>query len=288
MKIALPGADGAYDPRLRAADFRGVRPFAAPGRVVPFSATFTAGVGERHVNVWRLPTVPFLIRGAIFSVAGVTQDGTPGQVDVDVQVERHVGLGLFQTLTKGLLASAKFSAGVYAGYPAVFGLKHFNDTSILGGSALATSTPQDICRAFDGRLYVSVDGTNNIFSTSFFHGMRDGASGDRAMLTMVDGGTPPPSLTSKTVYFVVNRTDRTFQVSATQGGAAIDFGGTGAGDHTFFEPLSAGAMLGSNGLGVLSGSAFSGGLVRVSLLPSSGVNNVAATVTGKLILDVLG
>ena len=85
MKIALPGADGAYDPRLRAADFRGVRPFAAPGRVVPFSATFTAGVGERHVNVWRLPTVPFLIRGAIFSVAGVTQDGTPERYRTDLQ-----------------------------------------------------------------------------------------------------------------------------------------------------------------------------------------------------------
>lgn len=45
-------------------------------------------------------------------------------------------------------------------------------------------------------------------------------------------GTLPTGITAGTFYYVVNRTDTTFEISATAGGASIDFTGTESGTHT--------------------------------------------------------
>jgi hypothetical protein len=45
-------------------------------------------------------------------------------------------------------------------------------------------------------------------------------------------GTLPTGITAGTVYYVINRTSVTFEVSATSGGVAIDFTGSYTGDVT--------------------------------------------------------
>jgi hypothetical protein len=73
-----------------------------------------------------------------------------------------------------------------------------------------------------------VNTTTNTF-TSTAHGLVNGAS-----LNYYNGGsTTITGLTSGTDYFVVNKTDDTFQLALTSGGDAIDISGTGNNAQTF-------------------------------------------------------
>jgi hypothetical protein len=54
--------------------------------------------------------------------------------------------------------------------------------------------------------------------------------------------TPPAPLARHTVYFIVGSTTNTFQLSATQGGAAIDITDTGTGDHEVYTPWEIGNL----------------------------------------------
>lgn len=62
------------------------------------------------------------------------------------------------------------------------------------------------------------------------HGL---TNGKRVILTT--GGTLPTGLSPNTIYFVVNAASNTFNVSATQGGSAINTTGAGSGTHFCFE-----------------------------------------------------
>ena len=66
------------------------------------------------------------------------------------------------------------------------------------------------------------------FATSPAHGL---SNGDRIMV--FSSTTLPAGLSLATVYFVVNKTANTFQLSLTSGGAAIDLTDAGTGTHKF-------------------------------------------------------
>lgn len=65
--------------------------------------------------------------------------------------------------------------------------------------------------------------------TSNAHGLVDG---DMVMFTTVT--TLPAGLSLTAVYYVINATTNTFQVSTTMGGTAVDITDTGTGAHTFW------------------------------------------------------
>lgn len=60
-----------------------------------------------------------------------------------------------------------------------------------------------------------------------------------AAVVLATSGALPTGLTAGTTYYVVNPTENTFQLSATQGGAAINTSGTQSGTHTVASVLAA-------------------------------------------------
>lgn len=76
---------------------------------------------------------------------------------------------------------------------------------------------------------VTLDFTTNTFTMAFNHGI---VNNDRVFLnvyTVGDVGTLPPELNETTEYFVINSGATTFQLSLTQGGAAVNFSTNGTG-----------------------------------------------------------
>jgi len=72
----------------------------------------------------------------------------------------------------------------------------------------------------------ATNATNVLNATA--HGL---SNGDRVMLTTTATDLPA-GLTSEPVYYVVNKTTNTFQVSATSGGSAVAFTDDGTGTHS--------------------------------------------------------
>jgi hypothetical protein len=72
------------------------------------------------------------------------------------------------------------------------------------------------------QLLFQIDVTNNLVRSTG-HGQSNGTK------VVFFNSTVPPPLVEGTVYFIVNATTDTFQVSATAGGAAIVLTGTGSG-----------------------------------------------------------
>lgn len=66
------------------------------------------------------------------------------------------------------------------------------------------------------------------FLTSVAHGL---TNGQRVKLS--SAGTIPAGLSTSIVYYVVAKTDDTYQVSLTSGGAAVNFTSAGSGTHTW-------------------------------------------------------
>jgi len=60
-------------------------------------------------------------------------------------------------------------------------------------------------------------------------------NGETVMYTVSSGGTVIGGLTTLTQYFVIGSTTNTFQLSTTQGGAAINLSSQGVGTHLFGE-----------------------------------------------------
>ena len=59
--------------------------------------------------------------------------------------------------------------------------------------------------------------TGDVF-TSYAHGL---ANADRVVVQAPEGGTLPTGISANTAYYVISATTDTFQVSLTQGGAAV-------------------------------------------------------------------
>jgi hypothetical protein len=279
----------AYDPVLRKASYRSVVHGAAQSRWAQVEHTFGAAVGPQHAVVWELPSSrAFLLRGAWLQVTSLTESGTPSGGQIQVQIERHNATGLYRTLTSGLVIASNFSGGNLLinskGSPSVWGSKPFNN-SVWNAALGYPAFPEVPHAAYNGMIYVTEDAGTNILTTGFYHGFRDGASGDSLIWRLGEGGILSSGLAADTRYYVVNRTDTTFQVSATQNGAPIDIG---AGDGQYVEPIDSGSEEGEFGIYSTGTGMYVGGRVRLSLLPGSGVNTWAGTVKARLLFDLFG
>lgn len=80
-----------------------------------------------------------------------------------------------------------------------------------------------------GTNFTADSGTDVITATS--HGLSD----DDVIELTNSGGALPNGLLADTKYFVITSTANTFQVSTTQGGAAVNFTDNGTGTHSFHE-----------------------------------------------------
>lgn len=73
-----------------------------------------------------------------------------------------------------------------------------------------------------------VDVASNVFTTSNVEMQDD------MMVYVASSGTPPSPLDTLVQYFVVNASGKTFQLSLTQGGAAINITDTGSGNQYLY------------------------------------------------------
>jgi hypothetical protein len=83
-----------------------------------------------------------------------------------------------------------------------------------------------------GRNVFSVNAGTDVFTTLVDHNYQNGD-----ILWLMTTGTLPGGISALTDYYVINKTDDTFQVSLTEGGAAVDVTSTGSGTHTAYRQL---------------------------------------------------
>jgi hypothetical protein len=87
------------------------------------------------------------------------------------------------------------------------------------------------------RDFFTATNTGDLF-TSFGHGLVDD---NRVVFEAGFGGTLPTGITEGTIYWVVNDGTDTFQVSTTQGGAAVTLSSDGEGEVIFVDAKDVGA-----------------------------------------------
>lgn len=104
------------------------------------------------------------------------------------------------------------------------------------GSAVSVTTYTSLATVIKGRYGISsgeddfTADTGNDTLTSNSHGLSDGDS------VFVDStGTLPGGLSANTVYYVINSTLNTFQLSTSSGGSAVDITSTGSGTHSAYS-----------------------------------------------------
>lgn len=122
------------------------------------------------------------------------------------------------------VAGATVSNEVVVGYPgkqaALEQINLTSFTSLTSANGLTTYTRDP---GADPNVYVSsFDATTDTF-TANAHGLSNGTR------VWISAGTLPTGLSTSTNYYVVNTAANTFQLSATQGGAAVNATGAGAG-----------------------------------------------------------
>lgn len=89
------------------------------------------------------------------------------------------------------------------------------------------------------------DNTTDVI-TAVAHGLANGT----AMFLKNFGGALPTGLSPNTLYYVVNQTVNTFQLSATLGGAAINFTTNGTGTNTYSTAFKVSDLRGVAPIGV--------------------------------------
>ena len=102
----------------------------------------------------------------------------------------------------------------------------------IGGSAFYVGSSRTSCWSPStvpaAKTVTSVD-TGTDFITSTAHGLNNG---DMITFSRISAGAFPSGIAANTVYYIVNKTTDTFQISLTSGGAAINIGaGYGATVH---------------------------------------------------------
>lgn len=120
----------------------------------------------------------------------------------------------------------------------------FNDNSsetytfFQDGSIEERMVFQDRCTFSDSTDFVSSvsdEGTPSAFD----HGLNNG---DEVKFYTFNG-TLPTNISATTTYFVINKTANTFQISLTEGGAAVDFGSDGSG-VLYYRHVTGNSLLG--------------------------------------------
>lgn len=103
----------------------------------------------------------------------------------------------------------------------------------IGGESSGAGTP--ILRAIVGGAAKAFTATTGDTITSASHGFIDDS---RVMFFAYETASLPTGLTEGTRYFVINAATDTFQVSATQGGGAVDLTAAGYGTVAQSQQLS--------------------------------------------------
>lgn len=93
-----------------------------------------------------------------------------------------------------------------------------------------------------GQTFTANAGTD--FITANSHGL---SNGDIVLLTTTSA--LPGGTTANTVYYVINKTTNTFQISTSVGGAAVNITDAGTGTHTFYNNFKVPDLRGSTMLG---------------------------------------
>lgn len=171
------------------------------------------------------------------------------------------------------------------------------DNYIGGAEKIAVQVvASDVTEAKDVDADTEVDITEDTL-TSVAHGYVNDTKGQ-----LTSTGTLPAGLAAVTDYYVVGKTDDTFQLAATLGGEAIDITdvGTAESTHTFTPTALSGSSVvvqkscdGSNWIDVASATSITEGAtfmvedadvaytwVRVKFAISAGFMNLKAVVTG--------
>jgi hypothetical protein len=187
------------------------------------------------------------VADASTTVRGIVEIATQAEIDADTAAG---GTGAKLAIDPQTLAASKYGTR----------LPSANQKTFLGavvGTILAyagLSTPSgfldcdgtifdmdtygdlaDVLRGYYGvgtGVTVTGDaGTDTLTATA--HGL---TAGNRLVFKNVGGGLPG-GIAANTVYFVVNPTTNTFQLSLTSGGAAIDITSAGTGVHSYYNSV---------------------------------------------------
>lgn len=163
---------------------------------VKYIGIFTAadpGTGSTFTGTEATGGSPAYARQAVtFGAAASGAKSNSGALTFDVPAGSYAFFGLFNAITGN-------GAGNFMGYLP------------FGGAVRTFGTSN------------AADVTANTISSGA-HGL---ANADRVMLFNIFGETLPAGLTEGTMYYVVGSATDTFQVSLTQGGAAVDITGVG-------------------------------------------------------------
>lgn len=121
---------------------------------------------------------------------------------------------------------------------------------LCDGSALTMNAASDLFDVIfnqfgDGGATTFTANSSTDFLTAVAHGM---VNGDIFYITN-SGGALPTGLSTDLKYFVINKTDDTFQVALVSGGGAVDFSTAGSGTHSFHEEFLVPDMRGNFPLG---------------------------------------
>lgn len=150
--------------------------------------------------------------------ATVCNNGTPAASDTAVSgalgfAVQFGRLGIAEVVAQGE-CNVKSTAGSTAQVTAW--LEHGGQTIDVGtnGGTVFTAATSDVC-------------------TSTAHGL---SNGDVLLLTT--SNTLPAGLSLATPYYVIDRTDDTFKLSASSGGSAVDITDTGTGVHKWHQPTA--------------------------------------------------
>lgn len=153
-----------------------------------------------------------------FFSASVCDNASPAASDVAVSgsvdfAVQFAQMGVAEVVAQGEV-NVKSTAGSTAQVTAW--LEHGGNSIDVGtnGGTVFTAAVSDTC-------------------TSTAHGL---SNGDVLLLTT--SNTLPTGLSLATPYYVINKTNDTFELSASSGGAAVDITGTGTGVHKWHNPTA--------------------------------------------------
>ena len=281
MRIFLPGEFGAIDPRMQSKAYPDVAHFVGGAFVARASGSFAGGSsGTTYVELWKTPVgFDYLIDGIQLELTtDFSQSGTPADMTIEAVKEREASTGLYLAVTRAKLRGTDFSGGLYSKTQrrSSWGMRDFYDPQILGSAAIPDSAEVPH-RAYDGRVPCTCTPASDILTSLFSHGMPNDTAG---FFEKESGATLPAELNTTSRFFVVERTDYTFKVASSLGGAAINLTTAGSGNF-YFSPTEPPSSVGRGGIFANSGGRFQG--CKVALRATNGgANTYSGTVQARV------
>jgi microcystin-dependent protein len=230
---------------------KAIYPYASGGTARPH------GGGDKVIvtnNPQLLEAILAYIDG--ISIAGAANATTIAQGLVELATSAEInagtttgGTGAGLSVTPDQLAASNYGTRLPDAAGAAFAaavtgmiIPYGGDTAPSGfllcdGTSYAVATYPTLAGVLKGRYgygsgqtFTADAGTD--FITAVSHGL---SNGDRIFVGTTN--TLPAGLSANTVYYVINKTTNTFQLSTSSGGAAIDITTTGTGTHTLYTSI---------------------------------------------------